>query len=194
MAQLPLRASKRPTNRSQALLDASAKQFAQRGFHGTTTRDITTAAAMTSGSIYSHFSSKDALLLAVYTEGVQRLLAQIDAAVQGADSAWGQLEAAVTAHLEAILDQSDYARVMIRVQPEDVPSVASELRALRNQVETRYRALIAKLELSPDVDRKFLRLLLLGAMNWSPIWFHPGKDSTRRIARNFLSLLPAGRR
>ena len=188
MSQLMSR-PRRPTNRSRALLDAAAKQFGRQGFHGTTTRDITAAAAMTSGSIYSQFSSKDALLLAVYSEGVRRVLTRLDLAVKNADKPQTRLEAAVVAHLEAILDQSDYARVMIRVLPEDVPSVAPALRELRDQVEARYRTLIAKLPLPLEVDRKFFRLLLLGAMNWSPVWFDPKKDHTERIAKSFLSLL-----
>ncbi len=191
MPALPLRAPRRATSRLQPLLDAAAKQFAERGFHGTTTRDITTSASMTPGSIYSHFSSKDELLLAVYAEGVRRLLASIDAAVALQCSPWDRLEAMVIAHLEAILDQSDYARVMVRVLPQDVPSVSDELRSLRDQVEARYRMFIGKLGLPTNTERKFFRLLLLGALNWSPVWFRPDQDRPEQVARRFLGLLQA---
>jgi hypothetical protein len=116
----------------------------------------------------------------------------MDAAVSIPRGRWDRVEATVIAHLEAILDQSDYARVMVRVLPQDVGSVAGELRELRNQVEARYRTLIASLGLATNADRKFLRLLLLGAMNWSPVWFRPDKDHPKQIARNFLRLLQAG--
>lgn len=192
MRESPIRAPRRATNRLQPLLDAAAKQFAQRGFHGTTTRDITATASMTPGSLYSHFSSKDELVLAVYAEGVRRVLASMDAAIALHRSPWDRLEATVIAHLEAILDQSDYARVMVRVLPQDVASVAGELRELRNQVEARFRTLITKLGPRTNDDRKFFRLLLLGAMNWSPVWFRPDKDHPKEIAKNFLTLLQAG--
>jgi TetR/AcrR family transcriptional regulator, cholesterol catabolism regulator len=192
VTESPVRAPRRATNRLQPLLDAAARQFAERGFHGTTTRDITATASMTPGSLYSHFSSKDELLLAVYAEGVRRVLASMDAAVSIPRGPWDRLEVTVIAHLEAILDQSDYARVMVRVLPQDVASVAGELRELRNQVEARYRTLIASLGLPTNADRKFLRLLLLGAMNWSPVWFRSDKDHPKQIAKNFLRLLQAG--
>jgi TetR/AcrR family transcriptional regulator, cholesterol catabolism regulator len=131
-------------------------------------------------------------LLAVYAEGVRRVLASMDAAVSIPRGPWDRLEVTVIAHLEAILDQSDYARVMVRVLPQDVASVAGELRELRNQVEARYRTLIASLGLPTNADRKFLRLLLLGAMNWSPVWFRSDKDHPKQIAKNFLRLLQAG--
>jgi len=149
---------------------------------------------MTPGSLYSHFASKDELLLAVYAEGVRRILAEIDEAVAHHRDPWERLEAAVIAHLETILDQSDYARVMVRVLPHDVPSVADELRGLRDQVEARFRTFTAKLSLSTNAERKFFRLMLLGAMNWSPVWFHPNKERPGEIARQFLSLLHAGLR
>jgi hypothetical protein len=37
-----------------------------------------------------------------------------------------------------------------------------------------------------------LRLLLLGALNWSQNWYHTGGDSPRSIARKFLQLLRDG--
>jgi hypothetical protein len=116
----------------------------------------------------------------------------MDAAAVGHRNPWNRLEATVVAHLEAILDQSDYARVMVRVLPQDVVRVAGELRELRNQVEARFRTLITKLGPRTNDDRKFFRLLLLGAMNWSPVWFRPDKDHPKQIAKNFLSLLRAG--
>jgi AcrR family transcriptional regulator len=192
MAESPVRVARRATSRLRPLLDAAAREFADRGFYGTTTRDITSRVTMTPGSIYSHFASKDELLLAVYTEGVQRLLARLDAAEAAAQTPWEQLEGAVIAHLEAILDQSDYARVMVQVRPQDVPSVSSRLHELREQVEARYRTLVGRLNLPVGVDRKFFRLLLLGAMNWSPVWFRPEKDHARRIGRCFLNIVKAG--
>ena len=72
--------AKRQPNRWPALLDAAAAQFAERGYHATSMRDLAAATAMTAGAIYFHVPSKQALLLAVYEEGVQRLLDRVEAA------------------------------------------------------------------------------------------------------------------
>ena len=85
-------------------------------------RDIVRAADMLPGSLYYHFASKDLLLVAVYAEGVRRISERVEAAVAREADPWQRLEAACVAHLEAVLEDSDYAQVVIRVRPDDVPS------------------------------------------------------------------------
>ena len=112
----------RANNRIGILRDTAAELFAGNGFHETTMRDIAKQAGMLPGSIYYHFPSKEDLLAAVYQEAVNRLLAHINAADPGQTAPpWTQLEAVMTAHVEAILDRSAYARVMIRVLPDAAP-------------------------------------------------------------------------
>ncbi|MCH8035658.1 MAG: TetR/AcrR family transcriptional regulator [Proteobacteria bacterium] len=182
----------RPANRRQDLLDAAARLFARQGFHAASMRDIARAAGMLPGSLYYHFASKDALLLAVYGEGVRRIAARVDGAVAGAVTPWARLEAACVAHGETLLDGGDYAQVVIRVRPEDCAAMAARLAALRDAHEDRFKALVAALDLPADADRQALRLMLLGALNWSQTWYRPGGDSPAAIARRFLALLACG--
>ena len=163
--------AKRQSNRWPALLDAAASQFAERGYHATTIRELAAAVEMTPGAIYFHVPTKQHLLVAVYEEGVRRILERLDAALEGVAEPWSRLEAAVRAHLESILDASAYARVVIRVLPEDVPEVASALVALRDRYESRLRSLLEDVELPRDRDPRLARLFLIGAMNWTPVWY-----------------------
>ncbi|HEY6622061.1 MAG TPA: TetR/AcrR family transcriptional regulator [Steroidobacteraceae bacterium] len=183
--------AKRASNRGLALLDAAALQFAEQGYRATTIRELAAATEMTPGAIYFHVVSKQALLLAVYEEGVQRILDRLDAAVVGEKDPWVCLEDAVCAHLECILDASAYARVVIRILPSDVPDLAAELTALRDRCETRFRKLIAAILLPKECDTKLIRLFLLGAINWTPVWYTKGRKSPRAIARELIAPLRA---
>jgi hypothetical protein len=49
--------------------------------------------------------------------------------------------------------------------------------------------LVQALPLARGVDRRSVRLMLLGALNWSQTWYHAGRDSPRGIARRFVALL-----
>jgi hypothetical protein len=93
------------------------------------------------------------------------------------------------AHLEALLEAGDYAQVVVRVRPGDAPSVAGELVKLRDGYEQLFVELVQALPLARGTDRRSVRLMLLGALNWSQTWFHPGRDSPRTIARRFVALL-----
>ncbi len=88
-----------------------------------------------------------------------------------------------------LLDQSDYAQVVLRVLPDDALPVKPRLVALRDQYESRFKQLVAALTLTPAVDPHYFRLLLLGALNWSQTWYRPGRDSPRTVARQLLRAL-----
>lgn len=184
--------AKRQSNRWPALLDSAASRFAEQGFHATTIRELATAAAMTPGAIYFHVPTKQALLIAVYEEGVERITDRVDSAVAGETQPWQRLEKAVLAHLEAILDESAYARVVIRILPGDVPEISSELKMLRGRYEDRFKALFVDLSMPPDRDADLARLFLLGAMNWTPVWYHAdGGRDLEAIARELVAPLRA---
>jgi AcrR family transcriptional regulator len=179
----------RQDNRRQQLLDVAARLFRERGYHVTSMRDIAHEVGMLSGSIYYHFSSKEELLLAVYEEGLRHIAEQVDVAVDEKNTPWDRLEAGCAAHLEALLELSDYTQVMIRVLPPEGGKVAERLLELRDQYEARFRELIDALALPESADRRYLRLLLMGGLNWSHVWYHPGGDTPAVIARRMIDLL-----
>jgi AcrR family transcriptional regulator len=183
--------AKRPPNRWPALLDAAATAFAERGYHATSMRDLAAASAMTAGAIYFHVASKHALLLAVYEEGVQRILDRVEAAAAGERDPWARLEKAVNAHLDSILDTSAYARVLIRILPGDAPEIAAELKELRDRYEARLDRYFSAISLPKERDATIARLALLGAMNWTPVWYKDGGKSVPVIARELLAPLRA---
>lgn len=178
----------RQDNRRQHLLDAAAGLICRHGYHATSMRDIGRATDMLPGSIYYHFESKEELLVAVYAEGVHRIAERVDAAVARTSEPMKRLEAACVAHLEMLLADSDYAQVVVRVLPEDVPAVSARLTALRDDYEERFREFIAALAL-PRARRRYARLTLLGALNAAQAWYRPGGDSPARIARRVLECL-----
>jgi AcrR family transcriptional regulator len=183
----------RADNRLPLILDEAARLFAAQGFHGTSVRDIVRAVDMLPGSLYYHFATKEALLAAVYAEGVRRISEAVSRAIEGKRDPWDRLEAACIAHLEGLLDSGnsagDYAQVVIRVRPGDAPSVADELVRLRDGYERLLADLVQALPLARGVDRRSVRLMLLGALNWTQTWYHPGRDGPRAIARRFVALL-----
>src|SRR5262249_9448578 len=93
------------------------------------------------------------------------------------------------AHLEALLQESDYAQVVIRVRPSDAPSVEAELVKLRDDYERLFVELVQELPLARGTDRRSLRLMLLGALNWSQTWYHSGRGNPRAMARRLVGLL-----
>lgn len=177
-------------NRRQALLDAAARHFSTHGFAGTSIRDIAADVGMLPGSIYYHFPSKEALALAVHAEGVAHIKGAVEQALTDAPEApWDRLEVACRAHLVALLDGTDYAQVVTpqfaRALP---PRLRTTLIAQRDSYEALIDRLVAALPLESRADRRYLRLALLGALNWVLTWYHPGGDSPSVIASRIVGL------
>lgn len=179
----------RSDNRLPEVLAQAARAFREKGYDAASIRDIVGAIDMLPGSLYYHFPSKEALLLAVYAEGVRRFSEAVSAAAAPGAAPWARLEAACVAHLETLLQESDFAQVVVRVRPGDVPAIAARLVALRDGYEALFARLVQALPLARGVDRRSLRLMLLGALNWSQTWYRAGRDEPRAIARQFVALL-----
>ncbi|HEY2697195.1 MAG TPA: TetR/AcrR family transcriptional regulator [Pseudonocardiaceae bacterium] len=61
---------------ARRLLTAGVRCFAANGFHATKTRDITTAAGLSSAALYVHFASKEAVLFEI-TRAAHRSVLQV---------------------------------------------------------------------------------------------------------------------
>ena len=176
------------------ILTAAAERFADQGYAATSIRDIARDVGVTVGAIYVHFPSKDRLLVAVSEEGIGRIGRAVDAAVADVDDAWERLAAAMRAHLEVLLSNAAFARVIVRVTPAEVPDAARDLRQLRDGYEDRFRRLIDALDVAPGTDRTLLRLMLLGALNHTQTWHRRGggRADAAALARQFVSTLRRG--
>ncbi len=180
----------RSDNRRKHVLEAAAGLFVEKGYHATSMRDIAKYTGMLPGSLYYHFPSKEALLTAVFEEGVQRISNQVDKALDstGADP-WVRLQSACEAHLQMLLGGSSFAQVVVRVLPNDAPEAESSLVEMRDSYEARFRDLVAKLPLKTGTDRRVFRLMLLGSMNHAPVWFRHNGATAEELAEQFVANL-----
>ncbi len=182
----------RSDNRRQQVLEAAASLFVEKGYNGTSMRDIAKSTQMLPGSLYYHFPSKEALLAAVFEEGVKRISDRVDEALASTESKpWLRLQSACEAHLQMLLGGNNFAQVVVRVLPKDAPDIRSSLVAMRDRYEARFRELVADLPLKSGTDQKIFRLMLLGSLNHAPVWFRQNGATVSQLAQQFISNLQA---
>ena len=179
-------------NRQQDVLNSAAALFRSKGFDGTSLRDIAGACGMLPGSIYFHFRSKEDIFLAVQKQGIQHLTEAVLIAVEGITEPWTRLEAACAAHMNVILNESDFAAVLVNVTPTRSMAVWEQLAGLRDEYEKNFRQLVDDLPLPPGTNRKYLRLALLGSMNWAHSWYRAGRDTPEQLAIEMVWLYRCG--
>ncbi len=75
-APAPLAASgRRSGDKRERILTAAVKVFAKNGFYATRVSEVAKAAGVADGTIYLYFKSKDELLVSLFEDRVERLLA-----------------------------------------------------------------------------------------------------------------------
>jgi AcrR family transcriptional regulator len=174
--------------RREELIAAAAKIFSARGYQGASLREICAAAGILAGSMYHHFRSKEDLFVSVHAQGFLHLNEVVDRALEGKTEPWDRLEAAIGAHLTELVERTDVVAVTsASLFHMESSRLQRRLNRERQAYELRFRKLIQALPLAPSVDRSLLRLTLLGAINWTRVWYRPGKRTPQQIAHHLVS-------
>ena len=76
------------------VLDAACLLFADRGYHGTSMKDIAEALGVRAPSLYNHVTSKQDILYSIMDKAMDRALAALEEALDGVDDVSEQLRRA----------------------------------------------------------------------------------------------------
>ena len=175
-------------NRRADLVRAVAQLFREKGFAGTTIRDVASAVGMRSGSPFYHFTNKHELLMAVMEEGLQlglertRAVAVVDAKGLAPTERFRRL---VRTHYGSILHDagSDFIPVML-YDWRSLP-VRSKRRTieLKDRYDAIWQATLDELHREGRLaaDARLARLMILGAINFSATWYRSKPRTARRV-------------
>ena len=183
-----------PDNRRADLIRVAARLFREKGFDGTTIRDIAHAVGMRSGSPFYHFANKHELLMAVMEEGLRLGLDRTHEALDTSVPAVERFKQLVRTHYGILHDTgSDFIPVMLY----DWRSLPAQYKRRIIELKDRYDAIWQGTldELHEQgllrADAKLARLMILGAMNFSATWYRAKPKSARSAARVDLDELAA---
>src|SRR5665213_1835425 len=82
----PLTPERRRQQTRQYLIQAAARVFAERGFHGASLDQVAAAAGITKGAVYSNFKNKEDLFLALLEANRDREMDALYATLEALDS------------------------------------------------------------------------------------------------------------
>ena len=100
---------RQPREQTRAeLLDAAARVFGERGFHGASVEAVSEAAGFSTGAVYSNFAGKDDLFLALYEERIARRRRELREAVQQAGERGPGLRAAAESAAGALANEREW--------------------------------------------------------------------------------------
>lgn len=188
-------------NRRVEIVRLAARLFRERGFDGTTVRDIAAAVGMRSGSPFYHFATKEEILFAVMEEGLRQGLARIEAVLAQHAGPRERFVALMHAQFGTILeDGHDFVPVMLYEWRRLPPVYRKRLIAVKDRYDALWQGVIDELAAAGLMrgDAKLARLLILGAVNFSATWFRRNgglsvDELARASAEFFLQAPPEAR-
>lgn len=166
---------------------AAGRLFAERGYHGTSMRDLGRELGLYGSSLYAHVDSKEDLLVAVVAQGAELFQNSADAAVASSEQPMERLRALIAGHVDVVLDH-----------PAEVRTYLNEARALdtdlrrriierRDRYESVFRATITdgirNGDLAATLDVPLATIFVLSILNAVERWYDPkGRlDRTRLV-------------
>jgi len=178
---LSARAETKAAQTRGRILDAAATAFRRDGYAAVTLNDIAAEADLKAGSLYYHFDSKEEIVeevLEIGVDGVATATREAVRALGAGATPIARLRAAIAAHLRFVLSESDYAVANIRI----LSQVPADIRDRHLKRQRRYGAFWRELfeaaadagELRTQLDLSVVRMLTLGALNWSVEWYDGG--------------------
>lgn len=183
----------RATNRREVIIRAAGKLFRQRGYEGTSVRDIAGAVGLHSGSLFFHFETKEEILVSLLEGGLRRAVTILEEHLAAASSPREKLSAIMHGHLKAILqDERDAFYVVLRDWRTLSAPSRKKVIALRDEYERHIAKALDELSAKGVIpkNKRLYRLFLLGALNWTVQWYRPEGDlGIDQLADGFLELM-----
>jgi AcrR family transcriptional regulator len=182
------RARCRPSNgnRREQLLRVCARLFREKGFDGTTIRDISAAAGMHSGSPFYHFPSKQEMLVAVMEQGLAEGLRRSEGVLALRLAPEAKFRRLVRTHLATILEEgNDFIPVLLYDWRSLSDANRKRILAIKDRYDRLWQGMVDELARAGRIngDARLARLLVLGAVNWSAQWYRAdGRASLDEIA------------
>ncbi len=159
--------------RAQAIR-AAAAVFAEKGFHGASTKDIAERIGIKQGSLYYYFKSKEEALGEVCLYGIEDYVQRMDGIAAGDQPFEAKLLATVTSHLSSYRERNEALKVHNDERlylPEEKRQKLHKLGSgYRKSLQGIFQEGVANGELRESIDCHFAAQAVIGICNaWGDI-------------------------
>jgi AcrR family transcriptional regulator len=182
--------------RREEILAIACRLFSQKGYHGTTIRDISEACGILSGSLYAHINSKEDLLFELTNRGAEAFLKSLEPIVESKKAASQKLREAVRAHMHVIEENLEAATVFFHEWKALTGDRYVQIQEKRDRYERLWASILEegiKTGEFKKLDEKLARLLVLSVANWVYQWYRPeGRLKADEIADRFVEMILTG--
>lgn len=178
------------------ILKAAATCFNQKGFSGTSLKDVSQHLGLTDAALYYYVKSKEELVYQCYLRAAELGREAMQRAVNDGGTGLAQAELYVRYHIEVMVGAAGPVAIMSEV-PSLRRSHRNEILELSRQHSANFERILKRGITDGSINDCDVRMTgnaIMGAINWIPKWFHGKARMAEEIQQEFPKILTQGLR
>lgn len=178
------------------IIGAAANLFGEKGYHGTSVRDISSEVGIMAGSLYSHIESKQQILAEILRAHSLRAHAELVPLETAPLSTHEKLRAVFATYLRLISESPATARVAVHDARSLEPEAFGEARQRRRTTQATVSRIVQQgIDTGEirEINTTLVSMAVFSIANWAVEWYDPaGEIDPEQAAAFFADLLLDG--
>ncbi len=176
------------------MLKAAASCFNQKGFSGTSLKDVSRHLGLTDAALYYYVKNKEELVYQCYLRAAELGREAMERGINDGDSGFEQAFLYIKYHVEIMVGERGPVAIM-----SEIPTLKRSHRNEILEVSRRHSAGFEDIlqngigdgSVAP-CDVRMTGNAIMGSINWIPKWFHGNQRIAKQVQEEFPGILMRG--
>ncbi len=176
------------------VLKAAAHCFNQKGYSGTSLKDVADMLGLTDPALYYYVRNKEELVYLCYVRAADIGREALQRAVAEGGSGFDQAQRYLHYHIEIMVGERGPIAIMSEI-PSLRPEHREEVLELSRQHSLNFEEILECGIADGSIKNCDVRMTgnaIMGSINWIPKWFHGDEATASKIIAEFPSVLSRG--
>jgi AcrR family transcriptional regulator len=178
------------------ILRAAAACFNQKGYSGTSLKDVARQLGLTDAALYYYVKNKEELVYQCYLRAAELGRRAMERAREAGGSGLEQAVRYIRSHVEIMVGDAGPVAIMSEV-PSLKPAHRNEILAISRRHSLGFEEILSygiRDGSIADCDVRMTGNAVMGAINWIPKWFHGDPAVAIQVLETFPDVLTRGLR
>ena len=176
------------------MLRAAARCFNEKGYSGTSLKDVSAILGLTDAALYYYVRNKEELVYLCYLRAGDVGREALDRAIAEGANGLDTVRRYLRYHLEAMTGERGPIAIMSEI-PSLEPAHRDEILEISRRHSARFEDVLEKGIADGSIapcDVRMTGNAIMGSLNWVPKWFHGDADVADKVVAEFPAILSTG--